>query len=58
MVMAVANREINEQLVALAAEGRVAPVIEQVLPWDAAVDGLARLESGRTVGKVVVLGRE
>lgn len=58
MVMAVAKPEINEQLVALAAEGRVAPVIEQVLPWDAAVDGLARLESGRTVGKVVVLGRE
>lgn len=58
MVTAVSKREINEQLVALAAEGRIAPVIEQVLPWDAAVDGLARLESGRTVGKVVVRGRE
>jgi len=58
MVMAVAKPEINEQLVALAAEGRITPVIEQVLPWDAAGEGLARLESGRTVGKVVVLGRE
>lgn len=58
MVAAVSKREINEQLVALAAEGRVTPVIEQTLPWDAAADGLSRLESGRTVGKVVVLGRE
>ncbi|MGO2746112.1 NAD(P)-dependent alcohol dehydrogenase [Microbacterium sp.] len=58
MVMAMPKREVNEQLVALVAEERVAPVIEQVLPWDAAVTGLTRLESGRTVGKVVVLGRE
>lgn len=58
MVMAVAKREIDEQLVALAADGRITPVIERVLPWDAAVSGLERLESGRTVGKVVVLGRE
>lgn len=57
MVAAVSKREINEQLVALAADGRIAPVIEQALPWDAAADGLARMESGRAVGKVVVLGR-
>lgn len=58
MVMAVAKREVNEQLVALVADGRIAPVIEQTLPWDAAVSGLERLESGRTVGKVVVLAQE
>lgn len=58
MVAAVAKRDINAQLVTLAAEGRLAPVIEQILPWDAAVDGLARLESGHAVGKVVVRGRE
>ena len=52
------KREVDEQLVALAADGRITPVIERVLPWDAAVSGLERLESGRTVGKVVVLGRE
>jgi NADPH:quinone reductase-like Zn-dependent oxidoreductase len=57
-VAAVSKREINEQLVALVVEGKITPVIEQALPWDAAVDGLARLESGRTVGKVVVRGRE
>lgn len=57
-VAAVSKREINEQLVALALEGRIAPVIEQTLPWDAAPEGLARLESGHTVGKVVVLGWE
>ena len=56
MVMAVAKREIDEQLVALAADGRITPVIERVLPWDAAVSGVERLESDRTVGKVVVLG--
>ncbi|MEJ1923527.1 NAD(P)-dependent alcohol dehydrogenase [Microbacterium sp. KHB019] len=57
-VAAVAKPDINRQLIALAAEGRITPVIEQLLPWDAAAEGLARLESGHTVGKVVVLGRE
>lgn len=58
MVAAVSKRDINAQLVALATDGKVTPVIEQILPWNAAVDGLARLESGHTVGKVVVRGRE
>lgn len=57
-VAAVSKRDINEQLVALAADGRITPVIEQILPWDGAAEGLARLESGHTVGKVVVRGRE
>jgi NADPH:quinone reductase-like Zn-dependent oxidoreductase len=57
-VAAVAKREINEELVALVVDGRFTPVIEQTLPWDAAVSGLERLESGRTAGKVVVLGRD
>lgn len=56
-VAAVSNRDVNEKLVALAAEGRVTPVIERILPWSAAVDGLERLQSGRTVGKVVVRAR-
>lgn len=58
MVAAVSKRDINDQLVALAAEGRITPVIEQTLPWCAAVEGLARVESGRTAGKVVVRGWE
>ncbi|MCK3769458.1 NAD(P)-dependent alcohol dehydrogenase [Microbacterium aerolatum] len=58
MVAAVAKRDVNEQLVALVLAGRITPVIERTLPWDAAVEGLARLESGHTVGKVVVLGCE
>ena len=58
MVAAVTKRDVNEQLVALATEGRITPVIEQTLPWEAGVDGLARLESGHAVGKVVVRGRE
>lgn len=57
-VAAVSKRDINEQLVTLVVDGRIAPVIEQTLPWDAAVDALARLESGHTVGKIVVRGRE
>lgn len=58
MVAAVSKREINEQLVALATEGRLSPLVERIVPWDAAPEGLARLESGHTVGKVVVRGRD
>lgn len=57
-VTAVSKRDIIEQLVTLAAEGKITPVVEKMLPWDAAPEGLARLESGHTVGKVVLLGRE
>lgn len=57
-VAAVSKRDINEQLVALATDGKITPVVEQILPWDAAAEGLARLESGHTVGKVIVRGRD
>lgn len=57
-VMAVSKRGVIEELVALTVQGRITPVIERTLPWDAAPEGLARLESGRTIGKVVVLGRD
>jgi NADPH:quinone reductase-like Zn-dependent oxidoreductase len=57
-VVAVSKPAINAQLIALVVERKITPVIEQILPWDAAVDGLVRLESGRTVGKVVVRARE
>ena len=58
MVAAVSKREINAELVALAADGHLSPVIERIVPWDAAPEGLARVESGRTVGKIVVSGHE
>ncbi|WP_300266774.1 NAD(P)-dependent alcohol dehydrogenase [Microbacterium sp.] len=58
MLAATAKRDVNEKLISLMAAGRIAPVIEQTYPWDAAPEALARVESGRTVGKVVVLGRE
>lgn len=55
-VAASSRRDVNERLLVLAADGRIAPVIEQVMSWDAAVEALTRMESGRAVGKIVVRG--
>lgn len=57
-VAAVAKPDINRQLLGWVADGRITPVIERILPWDAAVQALTRVDSGRTVGKVIVLGKE
>jgi NADPH:quinone reductase-like Zn-dependent oxidoreductase len=57
-VAAMAKPDINRQLLSWVAEGRIAPVIERILPWEAAGQALARVDSGRTVGKVIVLGTE
>jgi alcohol dehydrogenase len=44
-------------LAALADEGKLRPVIDSVHPLDAAKDALARVESGRARGKVVIAVR-
>lgn len=47
---------ILTSLLALVAEGRLAPVVERTWPLDGARDALAHVDAGHTVGKVVVLG--
>ncbi|TQO19766.1 NADPH:quinone reductase-like Zn-dependent oxidoreductase [Rhodoglobus vestalii] len=51
---AVAKPQILEQLVALAAGGALAPVIERTWSFADADKALAHVDSGRTVGKVIV----
>lgn len=51
---AAARRDILEQLLALVAEGKVAPVIEHTYPFGEAVEALAHVDTGHAVGKVVV----
>lgn len=46
--------EVLRELLALTADGRIAPVIERVWSFDEAVAALAHVEAGHTVGKVVV----
>ncbi|GAA2911137.1 NADPH:quinone reductase-like Zn-dependent oxidoreductase [Microbacterium keratanolyticum] len=53
---ATAKREIVRQLAALAADGRIAPVIEREWPFEEASAALAHVEGGHAVGKVVVRG--
>lgn len=48
-------RAVHQKLGALAAAGSIAPLIGGRLPLEAAVDGLARLAAGTTVGRLVVL---
>lgn len=52
---ATAKPEILQQLLALTADGAIAPVIERTYPFDEAVGALAHVDAGHTVGKVVVL---
>ncbi|MGZ4697114.1 MAG: NADPH:quinone oxidoreductase family protein [Oryzihumus sp.] len=47
--------EAHRQLTAWAAEGRIAPLVSERLPFEQAVDALTRLGQGRTTGRVVVL---
>ncbi len=48
--------EVLRKLLALAAEGRIVPVIEREYSFDEASAALAHVEAGHTVGKVVVRG--
>lgn len=51
---AAAKADITRELAALAASGRLRPVIERTWPLAEADAALAHVDSGRTVGKVVV----
>ena len=51
---ATAKPEALRELLALAADGRIAPVVERTWPLAEAGAALAHLAAGRTVGKVVV----
>ncbi|MFC5337445.1 NAD(P)-dependent alcohol dehydrogenase [Leucobacter denitrificans] len=53
---AVAKPEILERLLAFAAEGQLRPVIEHTYSFTEGRDALTRIDSGRTVGKLVVRG--
>lgn len=54
-LMAMPKPEMTAELIELAREGRIAPVIEHTYAFAEAATALARVESGHTVGKVVVL---
>lgn len=51
---AVAKPDVLRELVALATDGRLTPLIEHTWPLADAGAAMAHLDSGRTVGKVVV----
>ncbi|MGO1543589.1 MAG: NAD(P)-dependent alcohol dehydrogenase [Gulosibacter sp.] len=53
--LAVAKTEILNELVTLAADGQISPVIERTWPLDQAREAIAHVDAGHTVGKVVVL---
>ncbi|MEV4776097.1 NAD(P)-dependent alcohol dehydrogenase [Microbacterium sp. LWH12-1.2] len=55
-VAAVNRPEVLRKLLALAAEGRIVPVIEREYPFAEAPAALAHIEAGHTVGKIVVRG--
>lgn len=55
MLAAVAKADVLAELVALAADGRLRPVIDRTVPFADARDALAYLDAGHAVGKVVVL---
>jgi D-arabinose 1-dehydrogenase-like Zn-dependent alcohol dehydrogenase len=44
-----------QALLALYEQGKIAPVIDCVLPLDLAAEGYARIASGQNVGKIVVV---
>lgn len=52
---AVAKADVSAQVAALAAEGRIRPVIERTWPLSEAREALAHVDAGHTVGKVVVV---
>lgn len=52
---ATAKPEVLEELLGFVAEGRLVPVIAHHYPFEEADQALALIDSGRTVGKLVVL---
>ena len=52
------NTVVHDELMRLHAEGRIDPLISELVPLDAAADALARLGDRGTVGKVVVRPHE
>ncbi|WP_223172450.1 zinc-binding dehydrogenase [Microbacterium sp. NIBRBAC000506063] len=50
-----ADAEQLQDLLALAAEGRLTPVIERRYSFAEAQTALAHIDSGRVVGKIVVI---
>ncbi|MCK6211064.1 NAD(P)-dependent alcohol dehydrogenase [Georgenia sp. EYE_87] len=54
-LVAVPKPEVLAELVALAAEGRITPVIERTWPLTEAREALTHVDAGHTVGKVIVV---
>jgi NADPH:quinone reductase-like Zn-dependent oxidoreductase len=48
------NRREYAAVVELARQGKLRPVIDQVVPWDRALDAVARLARSEQVGKLVI----
>ena len=55
MLAAVAKPDVLAQLVTLAADGRLRPVVERTFVFAEAASALAHVDAGHTVGKVVVV---
>lgn len=55
LLAATTGAETLRELLSLTAEGRIAPVIERRYAFEEAREALARIDSGRVVGKIVVL---
>lgn len=54
-LLAVARTDVLTELLALTVDGRLAPVVERTWPLSEAVQALAHVDAGHTVGKVVVV---
>ena len=48
------SRQEYAEIVRLAGEGKLWPVVDQVVPWDQALSAIQRLEQGEQVGKLVI----
>jgi NADPH:quinone reductase-like Zn-dependent oxidoreductase len=48
------NRREYAEVVRLAGEGKLWPVVDRVVPWDQALSGFQRLHRGEQVGKLVI----
>jgi NADPH:quinone reductase-like Zn-dependent oxidoreductase len=49
-----ANGEQLERIAALVDQGVIQPVLDRIYSLDAAAEAISYVESGRTVGKVVI----
>jgi NADPH:quinone reductase-like Zn-dependent oxidoreductase len=48
------NRREYAEIVRLAGEGKLWPVVDRVVPWDQALEAIERLARGEQVGKLVI----